>query len=341
MHLHGSQIDHTTFAQLDECLRPGDVLVLNETRVIPARLRGKRATGGAAEVVLLRPSHGGAYDAAAMRWFALVRPARKLPVGATIAFDERSSARVVAVASEGLCELEFLGEQGVGTLMDRIGRLPLPPYIHTDDAAAQERYQTIFARVLGSVAAPTASLHFTPELFSRLEARGIECVRLSLDVGIGTFRPIKVEHIDAHLMHGERYTIPQTCVERIRAAKQQGRRIIAVGTTAVRALEGNVVAHDSLQSGSFETDVFITPGFSFRVIDALITNFHLPRSSLLVLVAAFMGRERILSAYREAIERGYRFFSFGDAMLLEPEGLGARHAKYHSNNHSREDDVRL
>jgi S-adenosylmethionine:tRNA ribosyltransferase-isomerase len=195
--------------------------------------------------------------------------------------------------------------------------LPLPPYIHNDTSEAQERYQTVFARVPGSVAAPTASLHFTPELLQKLRDRGIESTKLTLDVGLGTFRPVKTDRLSEHHMHAESYTLPPETVAAIERAKTAGRRIVAVGTTVVRTLEGNALANGRLTPGESATDCFITPGFQFQIVDAMITNFHLPKSTLLALVSAFAGRERILDAYREAIALGYRFFSFGDAMLLE------------------------
>ncbi|HET6894763.1 MAG TPA: S-adenosylmethionine:tRNA ribosyltransferase-isomerase, partial [Candidatus Baltobacteraceae bacterium] len=201
---------------------------------------------------------------------------------------------------------------------ERAGRLPLPPYIHNESAQAQERYQTIFAREPGSVAAPTASLHFTQAVFDALHARGVQMVKLVLDVGLGTFRPMQSDRLDEHVMHSESFSIPQHTVDAIALAKREKRRVIAAGTTVVRALEGSAAKYGAPHAGEDETDLFITPGFRFRVIDAMITNFHLPQSTLLVLVSAFAGRENILHAYEEAVRREYRFFSFGDAMFIEP-----------------------
>jgi len=311
-------IEHRTFRDLPEILRPGDLLVLNETRVIAARLFGTRGTGSKAEVLLLRPSDRARYDPSSTHWLALVRPGRKLREGATIAFGDLGTATVTAVHDDdGVRELAFDLAVPFETLLDRAGRLPLPPYIHNDTQDAQDRYQTVFARTPGSVAAPTASLHFTRGLFERLAARGVETVRLVLDVGLGTFRPMQTERVDEHVMHAESYLLPEPTVAAIERAKEEGRRVIAVGTTVARALEGAIQKHGRLVPGSDETDIFISPGFAFRAVDAMITNFHLPHSTLLVLLSALAGRTRILAAYGEAVAAEYRFFSFGDAMFVE------------------------
>jgi S-adenosylmethionine:tRNA ribosyltransferase-isomerase len=318
MVLHADGIEHRTFRDLPEILRPGDLLVLNETRVIAARLFGTRGEGSKAEVLLLRPSDRARYDPSSTHWLALVRPGRRLREGATISFGDLGSATVTAVHDDdGVRELAFDLAVPFETLLERAGTLPLPPYIHNDTQEAQERYQTVFARTPGSVAAPTASLHFTPELFERLAARGVETTRLVLDVGLGTFRPMQSERVDEHVMHAESYLLPEATVAAIGRAKEEGRRVIAVGTTVARALEGNIRTHGRLVSGSDETDIFISPGFDFGAVDAMITNFHLPQSTLLVLVSALAGRSRILTAYAEAVAREYRFFSFGDAMFIE------------------------
>ena len=312
---------HRTFRELGAFLRAGDVLVLNETRVIAARISGTREpTGGRVEFLLLHPAGSERYREDALRWIALARPARRLPPGERVRFADANGAL-------GFATVVDAGEGGVRTIaleinapfaefLARAGRLPLPPYVKSDSDAAQRGYQTVFARVPGSVAAPTASLHFTPELLSHLERRGVELVRLTLDVGIGTFRPMQGDRVDEHAMHGEAYEISPEAVRRISGAKRQGRRIVAAGTTVVRALEGNVRDNGALTAGAYATKIFITPGFRFAVVDALITNFHLPRSTLLVLVSAFAGRERMLAAYAEAVRLRCRFFSFGDAMLL-------------------------
>jgi S-adenosylmethionine:tRNA ribosyltransferase-isomerase len=306
------------FAELPRYLRDGDLLVLNETRVIAARIAGRRApTGGRVEVLLLQPSDAPRYHPGALRWIALTRPARRLRAGACITFGEGAAAVVRRELDGGAREIDFQLAEPFETFLERAGRLPLPPYVHDDSAAAQRGYQTVFARVPGSVAAPTASLHFTPELLQRIEGGGIEVARLTLDVGLGTFRPMTADRIDDHAMHAESYAVPESTAQTLERARSEGRRIVAAGTTVARALEGNAREHGKIVAGEWRTDLFITPGFRFRVVDALITNFHLPKSSLLVLVSAFAGRERILRAYATAIARRYRFFSFGDAMLLE------------------------
>lgn len=312
------RIDHRVFRDLPDFLRPGDVLVLNETRVIAARIYGERVpTGGRVELLLLHPAESMRYNPEATSWIALARPGRRLVPGVRIRFGDAGEATIVRELDEGMREVHFDVHEPFDAFLARAGRLPLPPYIHNDSDEAQERYQTVFAREPGSVAAPTASLHFTPDLLERVRARGVETVYVTLDVGLGTFRPMKAERLDQHVMHEERYTIPAATAEAIERAKAEGRRIIAAGTTVVRTLEGNAAAHQRITAGEGTTGIFIRPGFSFRVVDAMITNFHLPQSTLLVLVSAFAGRERMLAAYREAVELRYRFFSFGDAMLLE------------------------
>jgi len=317
--LRRGEIEHRTFRDLPEYLRAGDVLVLNETRVIAARVFGLRPCGGRAELLLLHPSHQIRYDPSATRWQALVKPGRRLREGQRVLFGDLGEARIVAVHDEdGVRDVEFSLRVPFERFLEHAGRLPLPPYIHNESDEAQERYQTIFAREPGSVAAPTASLHFTETVFEALREREVEMVKLVLDVGLGTFRPMQSERIDEHLMHAESFTIPQHTADALASAKREGRRVIAAGTTVVRALEGSAAVHGAVHPGSDETNIFITPGWRFQVVDAMITNFHLPQSTLLVLVSAFAGREAILRAYREAVEREYRFFSFGDAMFIEP-----------------------
>jgi S-adenosylmethionine:tRNA ribosyltransferase-isomerase len=318
--LRGEEVAHEHFSDLPKYLGAGDVLVLNQTRVIPARLTGRRIAGGSAEVLLLRPLDRPRYDPSSTHWSALVRPGRKLPIGAKILFEEFATATVVDIHDDGVRDIEFSLRVPFEELLARCGRMPLPPYIHNDSDDAQARYQTVFAAVPGSVAAPTASLHFTNELLASLDSKGVEIAKIVLDVGLGTFRPIQTARLDDHDMHAESYDIPQATVDSIERAKRDGRRVIAAGTTVVRALEGNVQLHGALTAGQHSTDIFISPGFEFALVDALITNFHLPESSLLVLVSAFAGRERILAAYRQAIAHEYRFFSFGDAMLIVRTG---------------------
>ena len=318
MVLGAAGIEHRVFADLPKLLRPNDVLVLNRTRVIAARLRGVREpSGGAAEVLLLHPAESMRYNPAATRWMALVRPGRRLHTGAIIRFDSSAHARVVAEGEEGIRELEFTLDESFETFLSRIGRLPLPPYIHNESDEAQERYQTVFAQDPGSVAAPTASLHFTHDLLERIADRGVAIAQLTLDVGLGTFRPMSTARLDQHTMHAERYVIEPAALATIERARNQGGRVVAAGTTVVRALEGNVATNGQLTAGEGTTSLFVKPGFTFAIVDAMITNFHLPQSTLLVLVSAFAGRERVLAAYREAVAERYRFFSFGDAMFVE------------------------
>ena len=299
------------------------MLVLNETRVVPARLRGTRSGGGAAEVLLLRPRDRERFDLHAREWFALVRPGRRITCGTRLDFSG-AGASVIDVLSDGPRVLRFDAEVDLAALLADRGEIPLPPYVGAGDAARSARYQTVFARVPGSVAAPTASLHFTPELLREIGSQGVEIERLVLDVGIGTFRPMTGKTIDEHVMHAERYDIPDTTAAAIERARTQGRRVIAAGTTVLRALEGAASLNGSLSPGSGETNLFVSPGFRFRVVDALLTNFHLPQSTLLVLVAAFAGYERTMAAYAHAIEHRYRFFSFGDAMFVECDRANAK-----------------
>lgn len=315
--LDGETIAHRAFSDLPSLLVPDDLLVLNETRVIPARLAGQRVRGGGrAELLLLHPADSTRYDPGAMRWIALAKPARRLRCGDRIAFGPLGEARVCAEHPEGMREFEFALTVPFERFLQEVGRMPLPPYIRNDSPAAQCRYQSVFARHPGSVAAPTASLHFTPHLLSEIAGLGVEIVRLALDVGLGTFRPVTAESIGEHVMHAESYSIDPKTARAIESARSSGRRIVAVGTTVVRALEGSIETYGRIEPGEHVTDIFITPGFRFRAVSAMITNFHLPRSTLLMMVSAFAGRERVLRAYAEAIAERYRFYSFGDAMFV-------------------------
>jgi S-adenosylmethionine:tRNA ribosyltransferase-isomerase len=317
MVLAGEAITHRWFRDLPLLLKPGDLLVLNETRVVAARLIGTLTAGPRTiELLLLHPAESLRYDPAALRWTALARPARRLRAGERVAFGALGQATVTRELEDGLREIELALQVPFEEFLARAGRMPLPPYIHNESLEAQARYQTVFARIPGSVAAPTASLHFTPGLLERLERAGIEIVCLTLDIGLGTFRPVRAERIDEHRMHAERYTIAPAAAQAIERARREKRRIVAAGTTVVRALEGNVRECGHVTAGEYTTDLFITTGFEFSAVDAMITNFHLPRSTLLMLVSAFAGRARILRAYAQAIEQGYRFYSFGDAMLI-------------------------
>ena len=308
-------IEHRTFADFPSLLRAGDVLVLNETRVIRARLHVRRANGARAELLLLRPRERAGYDPQAREWLALVRPGRALRRGARVTAGS-ATIEVIDVLADGPRVVRFEEDTDLEALLAEHGELPLPPYVGPGDEARAQRYQTVFARVPGSVAAPTASLHFTPEILDELRARGVILVPLVLDVGIGTFRPMSGATIDEHVMHAERFAIPPETADAIAAARREGRRVVAAGTTVLRALEGAAERDGEVRAGEAETRLFVTPGFPFRAVDALLTNFHLPRSTLLVLVAAFAGYQAVMRAYHEAIEREYRFFSFGDAMFV-------------------------
>ena len=330
-------ITHRHFRDIGEYLNPGDCLVVNDTKVIPARLLGvKPDTGAAVEVLLLR-NHGDNV------WEALVRPGKKMRPGAVVSFgDGLLTGTVESVAEEGNRMIRFTYEGIWEELLDRLGEMPLPPYI-THKLQDRDRYQTVYATHEGSAAAPTAGLHFTPELMAELEAKGVRIARLTLHVGLGTFRPVKVDTIEEHHMHSEYYELSAEAAELINRTKAEGGRVISVGTTSTRTLEtiANVLAakgdgqdgdnpegtHVSwaedtesgfqpLRACSGWTDIFLYPGYRFRVVDALITNFHLPESTLIMLVSAFYDREHVLKAYETAVEEKYRFFSFGDAMLL-------------------------
>jgi S-adenosylmethionine:tRNA ribosyltransferase-isomerase len=314
-------LEHRRFVDLPELLRPDDLLVINETRVVRARLRGTREPGaGAAEILLLRPAAGGAFDLTAADWHALVKPGRKLRAGAIVRFGNEALARILEVREDGSRIVRIEGALPLADVLERYGELPLPPYVGTGTPERAARYQTMFARVPGSVAAPTASLHFTPRVMAALAARGTEVVPLVLDVGYGTFKPIESETIDEHSMHAERYEIPEATALAVNAALAEGRRVVVAGTTALRALEASAAAHDGrVVPGSGDASLFITPGFRFAVASVLLTNFHLPASTLLVLVNVFAGYDLVMNAYRTAVRERYRFFSFGDAMLLERE----------------------
>lgn len=308
------QVDHRSFSDLPEYVRQGDVLVVNETRVLPARLKGaKDETGGAVEILLLRER----YD---KTWECLVRPGRRLKPGARIVFGNGElSGLVVDTLEESGVRLIRFKVEGAGSFLDvvhRIGEVPLPPYI-TEPLENPERYQTMFARDERSAAAPTAGLHFTPELIERVKEAGARIERVELDVGIDTFRSVAEDDPQEHQMHSEHFRVPPRTAEIVNEAKERGHRVIAIGTTSVRALEsaydedaGCVVAQERA------TDLFILPGYRFRVVDALVTNFHTPRSTLLMMVSAFAGRELVMGAYHTAMEERYRFLSFGDAMLI-------------------------
>ena len=310
------ELTHTAVRALAEHLRPGDLLVVNDTQVIPARLFGRTAAAGAVEVLLIRPLS----DTDEASWLCLGKPAKRLRAGTLLSFPENVHATIAAVHGNGQYSIAFEDAAKVQRLIARHGEIPLPPYIRRPDGPLpldRTRYQTIFANVPGAIAAPTAGLHFTDELLAALQQRGVEIVPLTLHVGPGTFLPVRSERLDEHVMAPEWCEIPAATAARIRAVKAAGGRIVAVGTTTTRALESAASDTEIVASGPRWADRFIVPGYQFRVIDALFTNFHLPGSTLLLLVSAFADRERILATYAEAIQCGYRFYSYGDAMLIQ------------------------
>lgn len=309
LHVDGAQLYDDWFRELPRLLCAGDVLVFNDTKVIKARLFGHKASGGAIEALVER-----VLDTRCA--LAHVRASKAPKPGAMLLFDGGFAAEMVERRGD-LFLLKFAGDVSVLDILDAAGRLPLPPYItHTPDDEDARRYQTVYARDPGAVAAPTAGLHFTDALLEQLRAMGVSTYFLTLHVGAGTFQPVRVDNIADHTMHHERYAIPSSTIEAIRAAKASGGRVIAVGTTSLRALEA-ASQHGLLAEPEGDTDIFITPGYQFRVVDRLITNFHLPKSTLLMLVSAFAGFDTMKAAYAHAVDQEYRFFSYGDAMLLE------------------------
>lgn len=309
-------VEDRIFRDIVEYLHPGDLLVLNDTRVLPARVEGVKKSsaeqGARVEIFFLNPG------SAPNEWTALVRPGRKLPEGAKVAFSADTEVTVGARLEDGLRTLIFAKDADPLAIIHKFGKTPLPHYI-TETHAEPERYQTVYAKAdkENSVAAPTAGLHFTPELLQKLEDRGVPHVFVTLRVGLGTFRPVKAENIADHIMHEEFCEIPPETAAAINAAKERGGRVVAVGTTVVRTLESFAQRWGKIVPGALDTRLFISPGFEFKVIDALITNFHLPMSTLLMLVSAFGGYDTMMSAYNEAVRKRYRFFSFGDSMFIE------------------------
>ncbi len=302
-------LEHRRFYELPELLRKGDLLVMNDSKVFPARLYGiKRTTGVHCEVMLLNRR-------AEDTWEALVRPGRRLKKGTVVDFSEELSAEILETVEGGNRIVKFHFEGVFFEILERIGQMPLPPYI-TEKLKDRSRYNTIYSHELGSAAAPTAGLHFTENVFAGLREKGIDTAFVTLHVGLGTFRPVKEENILDHQMHAEHYTVPPETAEKLRECRARGGRVIAVGTTSCRTLEAAARRHGEVVPCSESTDIFLYPGAEFRVIDGLITNFHLPESTLIMLVSAFLGREKTLSAYETAIRENYRFFSFGDAMMI-------------------------
>lgn len=307
--LSGGACAHRQFADLPSLLREHDLLVLNDTRVLKARLLGNKETGGSVEVLVERVLND-------REVLAQVRASKSPKAGSRLLLAGVLPVTVLERADE-FFHLRFEGERDVDSLLEQYGQLPLPPYItHAADGEDETRYQTVFAREPGAVAAPTAGLHFDHAMLDRLRAAGVRTAYVTLHVGAGTFKPVRAEHVAEHVMHSERYQVPLATVDAVREAKARGGRVISVGTTSLRALE-SAAQSGELHAGQGETNIFITPGYRFRVVDVLLTNFHLPRSTLLMLVCAFGGMDRMLAAYRTAVEKEYRFFSYGDAMLID------------------------
>ena len=298
------------FYDIIDYLRPGDVLVRNNTKVIPARLIGvKEVTGAHCETLLLKQVDGDV-------WECLTKPAKSLKVGARINYGEgKLIGEVVKVKDEGLRDIKFYYQGIFLEVLDSLGKMPLPPYIK-QQLCENDRYQTVYAKYEGSAAAPTAGFHFTEELFEKIKAKGIEVLDITLHIGLGTFRPVKVEDTDNHVMHSEEYEITPEVAEKLNKAKAEHRRIIAIGTTSVRTLEANMQEFGVFTPIKKETNIFITPGYTFKAVDCIITNFHLPKSTLIMLVSAFLGREFTLEVYAHAVEEKYHFFSFGDSMFI-------------------------
>ena len=303
-------IEHKKFKDIIDYLNPGDCLVRNNTKVIPARIYGKKETGANVEFLLLKNIEGDI-------WETIVRPGNKLHVGAKVVFgDGLLKAEIMDTLPGGTRKVLFTYDGIFNEILDKIGLMPLPPYIH-EELKERDRYQTVYAKYEGSAAAPTAGLHFTPDLLKQIEEKGIKIANVTLHVGIGTFRPVKEEKVEDHDMHSEHFYIKQEDVDKINETKKAGKRVIAVGTTSCRVLESIADENGLVKPIETDTDIFIYPGYKFKCLDGLITNFHLPQSTLLMLVSALAGREYILKAYEEAVREKYRFFSFGDAMFIQ------------------------
>ena len=304
------EITHDRFDDIVNYLNKGDVLVLNNTKVIPARLIGeKEETKAVIEVLMLK-------DLGNDEWECLCKPAKRVKVGTIINFGSELKVKCTFVGEDGIRHFKFIYDGILLEILDRLGDMPLPPYIH-EKLEDKDRYQTIYAKESGSAAAPTAGLHFTKELLKKIEDKGIIIKEITLHVGLGTFRPVSVEDVNNHKMHSEFYRMNKDTADTLNLAKKEGRRIISVGTTTTRTLETIMNLYDEFKECSGWTDIFIYPGYKFKAIDALITNFHLPKSTLVMLVSAFAGKEKIMNAYKEAVENKYRFFSFGDSMFIK------------------------
>ena len=305
-------VSEDLFCSLEAYLAPGDLLVMNDTRVMPARLFGHKDSGGRVEIFLVRR-----LESATEQWECLLRSSKKFRDGQTVQLSCGMTGTVRSRVTPESWLVSFAGDEPFSEWLDREGHMPLPPYLQREDEVAdRERYQTVFSRVPGAVAAPTAGLHFTDDLLARLVQKGIRTAFVTLHTGLGTFQPVRVQQVEDHRIHTERYLIPAATVQAVANVRERGGRVVAVGTTTTRTLEYAADENGNISAGEGEADIFIYPGYRFRVVDALITNFHLPESTLLMLVAAFAGRKQVLTAYEEAVRRGFRFYSYGDAMLI-------------------------
>ena len=302
-------IEHKHFNNIIDYLTDNDVLVLNDTKVIPARLYGvKEDTGAVIEILMLK-------DLGKNTWECLTKPAKRVKLGTIINFSNKLKAKCVKVSEEGIREFELIYDGILYEILDELGEMPLPPYIH-EKLEDKDRYQTVYAKNIGSAAAPTAGLHFTEELLNKIKEKGVKILYVTLHVGLGTFRPVSVEDVTKHKMHSEYYEMSEEVANELNKAKKEGKRIISVGTTSTRTLETIMTKYNEFKKCSGNTDIFIYPGYEFKAIDGLITNFHLPKSTLVMLVSALAGKENIMNAYHEAVEKEYRFFSFGDSMFI-------------------------
>ena len=311
LHRNTKQIEHKVFKDIIDYLEPGDCLVLNDTKVIPARLYGKKDTGAKVEFLLLKRIEND-------DWEAMVRPGNKLKAGAKVSFgDGILQAEVLETLEGGNRRVRFTYEGIFNEILDKVGLMPLPPYIKENIKEENEKYQTVYAKYEGSAAAPTAGLHFTEELLEKIKEKGVEIAKVTLHVGIGTFRPVKVENVEEHKMHSEHFYVKQIEADKINKAKETGHRVVAVGTTSCRVLESVSDENGKMKEIETDTSIFIYPGYKFKCVDALITNFHLPESTLIMLVSSLAGKDFIMKAYKEAVEKRYKFFSFGDAMFIE------------------------
>lgn len=310
LHRDTKTIEHKVFKDIIDYLEPGDCLVINDTKVIPARLYGKKETGANIEFLLLKRIEND-------DWEAMVRPGNKLKAGAKVTFgDGLLNAEVLETLSGGNRRVRFTYEGIFNEILDQIGLMPLPPYIKENIKEENEKYQTVYAKYEGSAAAPTAGLHFTEELLEKIKAKGVEIAKVTLHVGIGTFRPVKVENVEEHQMHSEHFIVKQEEADKINRARENGHRIIAVGTTSCRVLESVSDENGKMKAIETDTSIFIYPGYKFKCVDCLVTNFHLPQSTLIMLVSTLAGKEFIMEAYNEAVKDKYKFFSFGDAMFI-------------------------